>query len=75
MSEEALKAKKPSTRKTSKQVLLVLAKKIKIMDEQAKQQRILIDELEDRIADLEARVYDEREAHFRGEDFDWGEDD
>ncbi len=60
--------KKPGS-KSAKEVLLVLAKKIKIMDEQAKQLRILVDELEDRVAELEMAVFDDREVHFKS-DFD-----
>jgi hypothetical protein len=68
MSED--KKEKPATRRSRKQVLLILAQKIKIIDEQFKQMRILVDELEDRVADLEERIYDERDVHFRS-DFDW----
>ena len=66
--EEKKAKEKPS--KSSKQILLVLAKKIKIMDEQAAQLRMIIDDLEDRIGAIEDRVMDDREVHFRS-DFDW----
>lgn len=68
--EKSPKEKKPATKKARLQVLLILAKKIKIMDEQFTQMRILLDELEDRVAELEDRVYDEREVHFKS-DLDW----
>lgn len=63
------KKEKPSTKGT-REVLLVLAKKIKIMDEQAISMRVLIDELEERIIQLEERAYDDREVVFK-QDFDW----
>ena len=63
------KKEKPGT-KSAKEVLLVLAKKIKIMDEQSAQMRILLDDLEDRLEELENRLYDTREVHFKS-DFDW----
>lgn len=74
MAEKPTKEKKPGNQST-KQVLLVLAKKIKIMDEQALQMRVLLDELEDRVTELEARVYDGREPFFKQDPtFDWGDD-
>ncbi len=67
--EKSPKKEKPSV-KTSRTILLTLAKKIKIMDEQAMQLRILVDELEEKLIQLEERVYDAREVGFRS-DFDW----
>lgn len=69
MEEKSQKTKKPGNQST-RQILLVLAKKIKIMDEQNAQLRILVDELEEKIIQLEERVYDAREVGFRS-DFDW----
>lgn len=68
MSDEKKTEKKPS--KSSKQILLVLAKKIKIMDEQLMSQRLLVDELEDRLIEIENRVYDDKDVFFKSE-FDW----
>lgn len=69
MEEKSQKTKKPGNQST-RQILLVLAKKIKIMDEQNAQLRILVDELEEKIIQLEERIYDAREVGFRS-DFDW----
>lgn len=68
---EEQKQKKPS-KKTSKEVLLILAKKIKIMDEQMNSLRSRVNELEDHVEDLEEALREERQVHFRGDsDYDW----
>lgn len=67
------KTKKPEALNT-KEVLTVLARKIKIIDEHYAQLWARIDEIDDQIHELQERVYDAREVSFRS-DFDWGDSD
>ena len=73
MAKEVVK--KPGNEST-KQILLILAKKIKIMSEQQMQLRILVDDLEDKVTELEQAVFDDNHIQFEpASDWDSGNSD